>query len=309
MKRFKIAYGGYLLLVLLPILLCMFPIKSTQAARQGIAVWAEGVVPSMFPFAVLSKLLISSVDIHKIPFVQKIACALGISPIGMGVVFTSLASGYPTGARITASLVDDGLISMAEGEDIASISSFCSPAFIISYIGGTLLGNSLYSIPVLISHYISMLIYILVFVKKKDKHVMLRESIALSKPSPIGKRLLDAVNYGCTSTLAVGGYVTLFYVFCNMIKIEALPVVSDIITVLSEISMGTRVISGITADLSVKISCLSACVSWGGVCIIMQSTGFLTASGIRCGRFLWAKIMQAFLSGTLAYIICIAFKI
>ena len=67
MKRFKIAYGGYLLLVLLPILLCIFPIKSTQAARQGIAVWAEGVVPSMFPFAVLSKLLISFVDIHKIP--------------------------------------------------------------------------------------------------------------------------------------------------------------------------------------------------------------------------------------------------
>ena len=94
-----------------------------------------------------------------------------------------------------------------------------------------------------------------------------------------------------------------------MIKIDTLPVINDIITVLSEISMGTRAISGIAADLSVKISCLSACVSWGGACIIMQSTGFMVASGIKSGSCLWAKIMQAFLSGTLAYIICVAFKI
>ena len=248
-------------------------------------------------------------DIHKIPFARKIACALGISPIGIGVVFASLASGYPTGARLAASLVDDGLISQKEGEDIAAISSFCSPAFIISYIGGTLLGNSLYAIPILISHYLSMLTYILIFTVKNDKYAELKGNITLSQHTPIGKRLFDAVNYGCTSTIAVGGYITLFYVFCNMIKIEALPVVNSIVTVLSEISMGTRTVAGITADLSVKIACLSACVSWGGVCIIMQSTGFMVASGIKCGRFLWTKIMQAFLSGTLAYIICVVFKI
>ena len=122
-----------------------------------------------------------------------------------------------------------------------------------------------------------------------------------------GKRLLDAVNYGCTSTLAVGGYIVLFYVFCTLIKIDNCPALNNVILAVSEISMGTRAISSLTADVCVKIALLTACISWGGACVIMQSTGFMMSVGIPCRKFIWAKIMQAFLSGTLAYIICIIF--
>ncbi|MBE5816878.1 MAG: hypothetical protein E7315_04050 [Clostridiales bacterium] len=307
MRKIKIAYGGYVILLTVPILLCVFPLKSTLAAKQGLEVWVQGVVPSLFPFTVLSRLLVSSVNINRIPAVRYMAGVLGLSPAGMGVVATSMLSGYPTGARLTASLKDEGYISADEAEDIACASSFCSPAFAISYVAGGLLGNSLYSIPMLISHYVSMLLYIILFVKKDRKNTVLDNSIIPIKRGPLGKRLLDAVNYGCTSTLAVGGYIVLFYVFCTLIRVEGCPLFNNVILAVSEISMGARAVSELPVELGIKISVLTACISWGGACVIMQSTGFMLASGISCRKFIWAKIMQAFLAGTLAYVICLIF--
>ena len=98
--------------------LLFFPDVSAAAAREGVALCLQTVLPSLFPFFVLSSLLVQS----DVPRLLSRAMAgvmyplFGVSGAGASALMLGLLGGYPVGARTVAELYGRGEIAREEAE-------------------------------------------------------------------------------------------------------------------------------------------------------------------------------------------------
>ena len=90
------------------------PNKYINSAFNGILIWAKAVLPSLFPFFFLTKLLTELGGIKILAnslqkFMQK---CFHVNGIGSYVFLTSIMSGYPVGAKITSELYEKQISEM-----------------------------------------------------------------------------------------------------------------------------------------------------------------------------------------------------
>ena len=91
----KIAFG-----VILMFFLTAFPAVCIKGAQNGIKTVLFCVLPSVLPFMIVSKYLISVCRNSRI--INSVAKIFNISPNGMYCVIFGTLSGYPTGAILLA---------------------------------------------------------------------------------------------------------------------------------------------------------------------------------------------------------------
>ena len=125
------------LIVLLLILgVVIFPKESIIAAKGGIDIWVNILIPSLLPFIIGANLIVSLkvVDILGAiinPITQFIFNVSGKSALVFAI---SAVSGYPVGARLASDLRLKNDISKYEGQRLISFCSTSGPLFIkISY--------------------------------------------------------------------------------------------------------------------------------------------------------------------------------
>ncbi|MBQ9460228.1 MAG: sporulation protein, partial [Oscillospiraceae bacterium] len=108
----------FLLLALFAASLLLFPVEAADAARQGLALCLQSVLPSLFPFFVLSSLLVScgAGDACARAFGPAMRPLFGMGGSGALALAMGLAGGYPVGARTAAELYRDGALSRSEAE-------------------------------------------------------------------------------------------------------------------------------------------------------------------------------------------------
>ena len=136
MKLRKLAPPGALLLCLLALLL--FPQDAAQSARAALALCAQTVIPSLFPFFVLSSLLIACgasalLSALLAPLMRPL---FGLSGAGAAALALGLCGGYPVGARTAAELVESGALSREEGERLLIFCNNAGPGFLLGICGG-----------------------------------------------------------------------------------------------------------------------------------------------------------------------------
>ena len=110
---------------------------------RGLTLCARTVIPSLFPFMVISELLVSSGAGEALGrlFSGVMRRVFGVSGAGASAVFLGSACGFPVGARTAVGLLDRGVISKAECEHLLTFVSNPSSAFLISAVGAGLYGN------------------------------------------------------------------------------------------------------------------------------------------------------------------------
>ena len=83
-------------IILLLFLITAFPQISVSGAKNGLKTFSLCVLPSIFPFMVITKYIVHSNKCHKIfKFIGKI---FNISDAGAQLMFLGSISGYPSGA-------------------------------------------------------------------------------------------------------------------------------------------------------------------------------------------------------------------
>ena len=107
-----------LALLVLCFLMVLFPAETWHASVRGLSIWWDVLFPSLFPFLVLSELLLGFGIVHFLgTLLNPLMRPLFRVPGSGGFVFAvSCASGYPTGAKLTAQLWDQKLVTREEGE-------------------------------------------------------------------------------------------------------------------------------------------------------------------------------------------------
>lgn len=109
---------------------------------KGLSLCATTVIPSLFPFMVISELIVSSGMTKPVGrlFAKPFRLLFGISGDGGCAVILGMLCGFPIGAKTAVSLFNSGKI---EKNELSKLMTFCnmpSSAFLISAVGTSLFG-------------------------------------------------------------------------------------------------------------------------------------------------------------------------
>lgn len=118
------------------VLMAIYPTETLHSSLRGLSIWWEVLFPALFPFFVISELLLGFGIVH---FFGKLLDPLmrplfRLPGIGGFVVTMGYISGYPVGARMTAQLWAQRLVTRAEGERLVAFTTTSDPIFLIGAV-------------------------------------------------------------------------------------------------------------------------------------------------------------------------------
>lgn len=139
----KLLTASTLLLVFF--LFVLFPEPVKAGAQKGLSLWYNSVVPILFPFIILSNLMISteSLNLFLRPFFLLTKALPWLNPWIFYPVFFGLFCGFPMGAKTIADLMEQGRLSKGEASLLLPIVNQASPMFLAGYLGIHILKKSL----------------------------------------------------------------------------------------------------------------------------------------------------------------------
>ncbi len=282
-KRYFIA-GFSALAMLLLILDTKTALYGTSSAIQ---LCIRTVIPSLFPFFVVSSLLTGTLAGHTIPALRPLCALLGVPKGGESLLLIGLLGGYPVGARCIADACGCHAISQEDAQRMLGFCSNAGPAFLFGMAGQ--LFDSVRICWVLWGIHILSALAVGLILPKNPAGTAAPVSACVSLPS--------ALRQGVRSMAEVCGWVVLFrvvIVFCQRWFLWLLPQPAQILFIgLLELSNGCISLA-LLPNHGLRFLLLSLFLSVGGVCVGMQTVSVTHPLGT--GKYFRGKLLQGMLS-------------
>lgn len=131
----------------LPVLLCLsaglliWPREISCAVSDGLLLCGRTVLPSLFPFMILSSLFVE-LDLPRLlsrPLSHLMIPLFRAGGAGASAWVLGLTGGYPIGAKTAAQLYREGQCTKEEACRLLTFCNNCGPAFIVGAVGCGLL--------------------------------------------------------------------------------------------------------------------------------------------------------------------------
>lgn len=292
-----------------------------DASKYALTVCAELILPSLFPFFVLSILL----GKLGLPFyLEKLlgntaARIFRISGAGISAFFIGISGGYPLGASYIAQIYEERIIDRQEAEKLLAFCNNSGPAFIIGVVGGGVFGSAKIGIMLYLIHILSAVISGIVLRNKADYSA----AFVSQKPSvPFSKALPESVKQAVISVLNVCGFVVCFTVFTGLLDANGfLSAFSERLSSISgfEHQWSKAALSGIfelgsaagaMRGLEVSphnIALAAAILGWGGISVHFQTLAIISDTDIKSTLHFAGRLLNAVFSAVLAYIAALLF--
>lgn len=141
-------------------LMLVFPAEAWSAAMQGLSIWWDILFPALFPFFVISELMLGFGIVHFFgtlldPMMRPLFRVPGIGGFVMAMGF---ASGYPVGARLTSQLWDQKLVTRDEGERLVAFTTSSDPIFLIGAVSVGFFHDVSLAVILAVAHYGSSIV-------------------------------------------------------------------------------------------------------------------------------------------------------
>lgn len=325
-KKWQIVLS--LVLFLLIIVLMLNPKVYMQSTLKGFIVWATAVLPALFPFFFLTKLLSSLKLIESLStFFKPITTKLfNVSGVSSYVFLMSIISGYPVGAKLTSELYASGVITKSEAARMCSFCSTSGPLFIIGTVGVGMFLSKSAGLAMLLCHILGAFINGILYRNYGKKEKIYTKEKNFSTEKNIDNILATTIYDSIISILIIGGYIALFFMFIDVLtNFHILGFFSNIFEYVLgvfglDISAGTGLASGIvevtrgcldlsqsTASLPLLIVLGTGLISWGGLSIHFQAITFLQKCKIKMGVYFLQKFTHCVISMILATLYVVLF--
>ena len=281
--------------------------KNASAAsiwvQNGLYLCGTRLIPSLFPFMVLSSIAIESGALRslcKIP-ARLFGRVFKISEEATGAVIIGWLCGFPVGARSLCELYTGGLISASEYRRGVCIASTPSPAFLIGAVGkGTfgspLLGVALYIISVLFSAIIGAVMTRIdkaeaPYSPPKDKK---------KKSGSFASVFTHAVTSSASSMVSVCAFVVFFCAFLGVVEgTLSLFELSDTVTALIfsffELTSGISRIGEMSVAL--RLTLCGIAVGWSGLSVHFQTVSMCADAPFELKPYILAHLSKSALMG------------
>ena len=319
---------------LLIIGLILYPKDSIAAAKDGLNIWVNVLIPSLLPFIIGASLLINLkvIDILGLfinPITQKI---FNVSGKGSLVFAMSTVSGYPVGAKLAAELRQRGELTKYEAQRLASFCSTSGPLFMIGAVAIGMFNSSNIGYFIALCHYLGAItVGILFRGYGNEKSLSQKLNIGNEVKRIIKSKVNDkdgfytifgeAIYSGLNTILMVGGFVIVFSVtfkifsllgiistLANIIYIPlsvfgvSKSLTHAFISGLFEITIGCNNIAAITdSPLSIKLALSVFVISFSGLSILAQCNNFLAKTDINVHIYTFSKLLH----GLFGFIYCL----
>ena len=270
----------------------------------GINLWVYNLIPSLFPFLLISKLLIKYNIVNKLNNIvgNYISLIFKISKSSSFVVILSIITGFPSGSIYIKDLLDKNQISLIEANKLITFTSFSSPMFVISVIGENLLKSKTIGIQLYIIHLITGLLVGYLF--KNDFQSKYHNNSNNIDNNTFIKSLMSSINESFMILINMLGIILFFLIIISIIN-TFLPnnIFSLIFKGLLEISSGVVFISSSSLSLKLKAAIIGAIISFNGLSVHYQVKNIIEDTRIEYKYFLIARIIHSILCFIITYIV------
>ena len=284
------------------LLLLIFPEAGHAGMREGINLCLNALIPSVFPFLVLTPLLTA--------YGQEIP-GLPVLPLAFGIGMTA---GFPLGALAVISLYEARAVDRDTAERALAVCSGAGPAFLVGCAGKAFSGSAAVGWCYVLAQLCASLVLYFLFLRGKKA-----VSVRLPSAPPT---LVSAVTEGAQKMGNVCAFVLFFSVwnrylsaFCE--KCGVPPVISAMLCGCTEMTGGLAMLSELsaasdagtasalgTAPAAGVLPALGALpagggflplsaflIGFGGLCVCMQTRVFAGRAGLSMRYWLPQKLL------------------
>ena len=297
----------FLLLLFCAAGLLLFPEECAEAARNGLSLCLQTVLPSLYPFFVLSSLVIASGmgDTLSRCFEPLMRPLFGLSGAGAGALVLGLLGGYPVGARTAAELYRGGSLSKDEAERLLACCNNAGPGFLLGVCGNAIFHSARVGLSLFLVHALSAMLtgMLLCRIGAKGTPVRPQQNASVQRKS-MAAEFPRAVRDSFFSVWSVCGFVVLFMVLLRLLTLLLPPGIAEppfypLLLGFVELTNG---VMALPATRQGFVLC-AALLGWGGLSVHAQTLSVLENSGLSARRFFAAKMTQAALSVPLALVV------
>ena len=290
-----------------------------NSVYNGLLVWAKCVLPSLFPFMFLTKILTDLNFVSKLTNkFSKLTSTLFCAPkISAYIFLMSVISGYPVGAKMICEFYEAGIISNKQANKLTTFCSTSGPLFIIGSVGTALFLNAKLGYIMFLSHVLASMLngvlYRKMYVDKTEKEFEISNKTSLNDILP------NSISSSIMSILIVGGYIAIFFLIIDLFNelnlffplnfllskigfnIETAKAISS---GLVEMSKGCVMLSKLSLPTQMLGTIASFLIGFGGISTFFQATTFLSKCKVNCGFYLLQKLTYATISAFLTFLLC-----
>lgn len=279
-----------------------------ETISYSLDIWVNNLIPSMFPFFVISDILISYNIVNYIPkfIINAFSFLFNIGPTSVTCFFLSLISGFPTSARNIKNYYNKGLLSLNEANHILLFTHFSNPIFILSTVSIFFLKNLNFGYIILISHYLGNFI-IGLFLRNKSTIDNKNYNKNYFVCQNFSKVLIISIKSAIDTLLLIVGTLTSFLIVSSFI-VELLnfpPYPSAILKGILEMTMGLKDLANLNIGDIYKVVISTMFISFGGISVHLQVISQIVDTDIKYFNFFVARIYHALISGGIAYLLFI----
>ena len=259
-----------------------------RGAAEGVQLCINTVIPALFPFFLVSIFLTSTVT--GLSVFRPIGKLLKLPKGGETYLLMGFLGGYPVGARCIAQGYQDGVLAAEDAERMLGFCSNAGPSFLFG------MGSCVF--PKLWMCWVVWLI-----------HILSALFVGLTTPAPRSGTttpvsshkvsLAEAMKQAISAIASVCGWVIIMKVVLTFLQRWFLWLFSTetqiLLSGLLELTNGTCALGEISS-IGLRFVLFSVFLSFGGLCVLLQTHSVLQGSGLTGSRYFPGKVTQAAVS-------------
>ena len=299
------------------LLLCSRPVSA--AVTHALGLCTDVLLPSLFPFLVLSSFLVSSGAL--IPVSNLMAGIMqrvfGLPGCCGTAILLGAIGGYPVGARTVCELYSSCLCSKQDAEKTLFFCNNAGPSFLIGVLGANMLHDGKIGLRLYLIHILSALL-IGLLVCKKTFHTSAAGTGTSRQhiKTPVLPVFLQAVTGSFHVFLNICAFVLLFAVLLCLLEQSGLLLLlsqhlpgdaalwNGLVFGVLELTSGSDLLVKGSVSPQIMLSALSFLCGWGGLSVQMQTICLLHDTRLPAKRYLVAKAAHGVLAAILTFLFC-----
>lgn len=323
-RRFQdMFFFSAVLLMLLGLIL--FPSQSVTAAKNGVELCLNVIVPSLFPFFALSTLCVELGMLSRLG-----RCLEGVMyplfHVGggcSGAFLLGILGGYPVGARTAIALYQKGQCTKDEAERLLSFCNNSGPAFILGVVGAGIFSSSVAGLLLYGAHVLSSVLVGILF--RGYGNPKIKGTLSATQ-SPVSISFPDAftasVKNAFSATLNICAFVIFFTVVIRLLFLSGVitylagflswllsdlgvkqEVIESILTGLIEMTSGVWSLRDMAASLGSRLCMAAFILGWAGLSVHCQVLSFIGQSGLSTRTYFFGKLLHGAISALLIFLL------
>lgn len=313
--------------------LLIFSKSNLPAVKSGLSLWANSVVPSLFPFFVATELLMHTNIINLLGKLlnRYMKPFFNIRGEGAFAFIMGIISGYPVGAKIASNFRQNNICSKEECERLLSFTNNSGPLFIIGTVGILMFKNTTIGILLFITHLLACITVGFIFrYWKKNKNTFSTVSSGSYNQqkksasfSNLGEILSESITSSISTILLIGGFVVIFSSIISIFKASGLlnsfstlltplfqvlhidvSFIQGLLTGILEITNGINTISSIACKkISLNIIFTAFLLGFGGISVLLQVWSITAKTDLSIKPYIYGKLLHGLLAALYTYLL------